>query len=232
MPGILECLKVGRMAIALCEPASYIIRVCRRLARYILSALLAVTAWPIALLAAGLAVVADRHNRFVDVSFCLAYLPFAWGEHVRYYFYRLTCEGIGENCVFKFGSICHYRKTKIGTNVLVGFHTVLGEITIGDNVLIGSHVLFFSGKRQHCFEDPTKSIYLQPCKRIRLTVGHDVWIGGGAKILANIGTRCVIGAGAVVVDDVKNGSVVGGNPARTLRRIEISVLRTNNRNSG
>ncbi|WP_445490365.1 transferase hexapeptide repeat family protein [Rhodopseudomonas sp. RCAM05734] len=52
-----------------------------------------------------------------------------------------------------------------------------------------------------------------------VTIGHDVWIGHGAVILPgrNIGTGAVIAAGAIVTKDVPPYSIVGGNPARTIR---------------
>ncbi len=52
-----------------------------------------------------------------------------------------------------------------------------------------------------------------------VTIGHDVWIGHGAVVLPgrNIGTGAVIAAGAIVTKDVPPYSIVGGNPARTIR---------------
>ena len=53
-----------------------------------------------------------------------------------------------------------------------------------------------------------------------VTIGHDVWIGHGVTITAgvNIGTGAVIGAGAVVTNDVAPYTVVGGVPARVIKR--------------
>ena len=51
-------------------------------------------------------------------------------------------------------------------------------------------------------------------------IGHDVWIGHGAVILPgrNIGTGAVVAAGAIVTKDVPAYSIVGGNPARVIKR--------------
>lgn len=53
-----------------------------------------------------------------------------------------------------------------------------------------------------------------------VTIGHDVWIGHGVTVLAgvSIGTGAVIGAGAVVSKDVAPYEIVGGVPARFLKR--------------
>ena len=54
----------------------------------------------------------------------------------------------------------------------------------------------------------------------RVHIGHDVWIGHGAVILPGrtIGTGAVIAAGAVVTKDVAPYTIVGGNPARPIKR--------------
>lgn len=53
-----------------------------------------------------------------------------------------------------------------------------------------------------------------------VTIGHDVWIGHGAIVLAgrSIGTGAVVAGGAVVTKDVPAYTIVAGNPARPVRR--------------
>lgn len=52
-----------------------------------------------------------------------------------------------------------------------------------------------------------------------VSIGNDVWIGQGAKVLSGvtIGDGAVVGAGAVVSKDVRPYSIVAGNPARHIR---------------
>lgn len=198
----------------------------------IIAALRHGTALPIAFVSALVAIFLDHRNRYIDVAVLLAYLPFKWGEYVRYYFYRITLESVGSNCIFKFGSFCNYRNTKIGHDVLVGFYTILSEVTIGNNVLLGGRVFQLSGGHQHSYDDPKKPINRQASRRTRINIGDDVWVGSSAIIMADIGSRCVVGAGTVVTKKVEDGTVVVGNPARLLKRIDPSVLRTKDGNSG
>lgn len=54
-----------------------------------------------------------------------------------------------------------------------------------------------------------------------VTIGRDVWIGGGAIILAGItiGDGAIVGAGSVVTRNVPARATVVGNPARPINRI-------------
>ena len=191
----------------------------KQLCRAFLSGLSILTSYPVAAILALLAVILDNSGRYVDVANLLAYVPFRWGERTRYFFYSMTIESLGKGCVFKYGSLCHYRKTKIGNNVLVGFYTVLGEIIIGNDVLIGSHVLFLSGNKQHGFSDPEKKIAEHVGQRIQLKIGNDIWIGSRSVVMADIGNRCVVAAGSVVIKPVTDKTIVGGNPANCIKEL-------------
>lgn len=61
-----------------------------------------------------------------------------------------------------------------------------------------------------------------------VTIGHDVWIGRSAIVLAGVtvGDGSVIGAGSVVTKDVPPYAIVAGNPARLIRyRFDENVIR-------
>ena len=54
-----------------------------------------------------------------------------------------------------------------------------------------------------------------------VTIGNDVWIGGGAIINpgVNIGNRAVIASGSAVTKDVLQDVLVGGNPAKIIKKV-------------
>ena len=109
----------------------------------------------------------------------------------------------------------------IGDNVICNFNVFIcageGEsITIGNGVLIGPNVVLRSAN--HVFDDPEITIARQGHDSGDIVIGNDVWIAANAVITAGvrIGDRAVVGAGAVVVDDVESYAVVGGVPAKPI----------------
>lgn len=60
-------------------------------------------------------------------------------------------------------------------------------------------------------------------KRKPITIGDDVWIGGHSTILpgVTIGNGAIVAAGAVVTKDVEPNTVVGGVPAKVIKKIEM-----------
>lgn len=67
---------------------------------------------------------------------------------------------------------------------------------------------------------PRDAGFFERRRGARTTIGHDVWIGHGATVLAGItiGNGAVIAAGAVVAKDVEPYTIVGGVPAKVIRR--------------
>jgi acetyltransferase-like isoleucine patch superfamily enzyme len=164
-----------------------------------------------------LAVLCDR---YAEVSLIVSKIPLRFGEYVRYLYYKFTLNKLGNNVVFKYGCFCQYNNARIGSEVLIGYYTALGEVDIGDGVVIGGFVNFLSGTTQHSFADPSKPICSQEAPgRKMISIGTDVWIGSNAVIAANVGHRCVIGAGCVLVREAESNSIYVGNPARLVKNI-------------
>ncbi len=115
---------------------------------------------------------------------------------------------------------CDYGSNiELGERVFFNFNCVVLDVCpvrIGDFTLFGPAVQIYTplhpfNAEQRRREEFGKSI----------DIGSDVWVGGGAIILAGvrIGARAVIGAGSVVTRDVPEAVFAAGNPCRVIRAI-------------
>ncbi len=109
----------------------------------------------------------------------------------------------------------------VGNRVFMNFNCVILDVApvrIGDRALIGPAVQIYAAT--HPLRADVRQEGLELGRPV--TLGDDVWIGGGAIILpgVRVGNRVVIAAGAVVSKDVPDDVVVAGNPARVIRTIE------------
>ena len=109
----------------------------------------------------------------------------------------------------------------IGSHTRIGIHcTVIGPVTIGNHVNLAQGIVVTA--LNHNFKDTTLYIDEQGISTNPVVIGDDVWIGANAVILpgVTIGRHAVVAAGAVVTKDVPDYCVVGGVPARIIKRIE------------
>jgi len=107
----------------------------------------------------------------------------------------------------------------IGDNVTIGIgSTLIGPVEIGNNVILAQHV-GISGLN-HGYQEIDVPIRDQKCTTALIKVGDDSWIGTNAVITAGVtvGKHSIVGAGSVVTKDVPDYTIVGGNPARVLKR--------------
>jgi acetyltransferase-like isoleucine patch superfamily enzyme len=138
---------------------------------------------------------------------------------------------IGDNSFVMHGSVLHVYNFRdlphafihIGANSLIGELNVLrgqGGITIGDRVYTAPMVQMLAVN--HVFDDPTRPMVEQGITAEGIVVEDDVWIGAGAIITdgVRICKGAVVAAGAVVTQDVPPYTVVGGVPAKALRKID------------
>lgn len=94
------------------------------------------------------------------------------------------------------------------------------DAQIGDSVLFARNVALV-GRDDHRIDLPGVLIWDAPRGDSHKTfIGSDVWIGHGAIIVAgvHIGDGAVVAAGSVVVKDVPPYTVVGGNPAKVIKK--------------
>ncbi|GIM27884.1 galactoside O-acetyltransferase [Clostridium polyendosporum] len=108
----------------------------------------------------------------------------------------------------------------VGENFYANYNcTILdcAKVTIGDNVLFAPNVsLFTAGHPVHPELRNSGVEYAFP-----ITIGNNVWIGGGVIINAGvtIGDNTVIGSGSVVTKDIPSNVIAAGNPCKIIRAI-------------
>ena len=93
----------------------------------------------------------------------------------------------------------------------------IAKVTIGDNVLIAPNVqLYTVAHPLDAVERNTLKLLAQP-----ITIGNNVWIGGGVIVLpgVTIGDNSVIGAGSVVTKDIPANSLAFGNPCKVVKQL-------------
>lgn len=108
----------------------------------------------------------------------------------------------------------------IGDYTRIGIHnTIIGPVCIGNHVNLAQGITVTA--LNHNFEDKTKRIDEQGITTKPVIIGDDVWIGANAVILpgVTIGKHCVVAAGAVVTKDVPDNTIVGGMPAKEIKKI-------------
>lgn len=117
--------------------------------------------------------------------------------------------------------------TDFGKNIQIGNDVFInsgcrfqdqGGITIGDGALIGHNVVLATLNHDL---DPANRGTMHPKP---IVLGKNVWIGSNATILAGVtvGDGAIVAAGAVVTKDVEANTIVGGVPAKFIKKIEVT----------
>lgn len=115
----------------------------------------------------------------------------------------------------------HGNRTSFGKHFYANTDlTILDEnyVTFGDYVYLAPHVSIYTAG--HPIDKDVRNMDLEYAKPV--TIGNNVWIGGNVVINpgVTIGNDVVIASGSVVVKDIPDHVVAGGNPCRIIRQIE------------
>ena len=126
---------------------------------------------------------------------------------------------LGKNPWIEVPFFCDYGyNIQMGDDCFFNFNCVILDVCpvqLGDRVFVGPAVQIYTAthpldaQRRAAFEESGMPI----------TIGSDVWIGGGAILCPGIslGDRVVVGAGAVVTKSFPSDVLIGGNPAKIIR---------------
>lgn len=128
---------------------------------------------------------------------------------------------IGERFIINQPFRCDYGcNIFLGEDCFINFNcTILDEakVIIGNNAFLGPNVSIYTAC--HPLEPEKRNKFIEWAEPV--TIGNNVWIGGNVTILpgVTIGDNVVIGAGAIVTKSFPSNVVLGGNPARIIKKL-------------
>lgn len=145
------------------------------------------------------------------------------GKDVRIFaFVNLYGCSIGDNS--KIGTFVEIQKSaEIGANVKVSSHSFICEgVQIEDDVFIGHNVSFINDRYPRATSDTGAPQTEADWQVVKTVVKRGASIGTSSTILCGvtIGEFAIVGAGSVVTRNVLPKTIVAGNPARLLRKLE------------
>lgn len=169
--------------------------------------------------------------RFAD------HITLGHGSYIDHGAYLHACPNgitIGSGTIVMHGAILHVYNFRglphsgitIGRDSLVGEYSIIrgqGGVQIGDRVYTSPFTQIIAVN--HVFDDPNRPFVEQGITAEGIVIEDDVWIGAGAIITdgVRVGRGAIVAAGAVVTSDVEPHTVVGGVPAKMLKKIDGST---------
>lgn len=113
--------------------------------------------------------------------------------------------------------VAYGRNLALGEQVYINAGCVVldsAPVRIGRRTMLGPAVHIYCADHAHGLEERRRGLE----RALPVSIGEDVWIGGGAILLpgVTVGDGAIVGAGAVVTRHVAPGTRVAGNPARPI----------------
>lgn len=145
------------------------------------------------------------------------------GNLIRYVLLKSILPTIGENIAIDQGVILlNIDKLKLGSNISINpncYIDALGGVEIGNNVSIATETVIISSS--HTWGNDSIPIKYNPVENKPVVIHDDVWIACGVRVIGEctINSRSIVAAGAVVKGEVPTHSIVGGVPAKVIKRI-------------
>ncbi len=133
----------------------------------------------------------------------------------------MTLEHCPANSRISFGTFFAHPEARVGTSVYIGSYCILGRTHIGDRTQIASGVQILSGARQHARQPDGTVTGADQGEFSTVHIGADCWLGAAAVIMADVGEKSTIGAGAVVTSPIPAGSTAAGVPAKVIKTYDL-----------
>lgn len=167
----------------------------------------------------------DTSEKPIDSYLCIAPdVKLGRGVKLSKFINLYGCD-IGDET--KVGAFVEIQKNaSVGKRCKISSHTFVCEgVRIEDNVFIGHGVTFINDSYPRATTEDGQLQTEADWKIEQTLVGKGASIGSGATILSrlSIGENAIVGAGSVVTRDVPPNTIVAGNPARILRRVEQTM---------
>lgn len=164
-----------------------------------------------------LAPLLGRDRALTLVGESAALWPGLWGLYKRAAFYRSLLDRVGVDACIGFGSVITKRDARLHDRAYLGRFCSVGRAVLGEGAMLADHVQVLSGRHQHG-DAPAAGRPLRdnPHRYDRVAVGPGAWLGASAVVMADVGDRALVAAGAVVTRPVPADRRVAGVPARPL----------------
>ncbi len=154
---------------------------------------------------------------FSAASESLARVPGRRGLYMRQAFYRRTLAACGRDVYFGFMTVFSKPAARVGDRAYLGRGCGVGWADIGEGVMLADGVQILSGARQHGRAQGSDQAHQdQPQEFRQVAIGAGAWLGTNTVVMADVGARTVVGAGAVVTEALPTDVTAVGIPARAL----------------
>lgn len=156
--------------------------------------------------------------RYSAMATMISTISGRYGMYVRENFYSHTLAKCGKNLQVGFGAFIVYSDVEIGDNCAIEEYAIVSKCTIGNDVIISAKCSIMSGGNHHDVDDLETPFRYSLAELKRVYLGDNLWIGTHAVIMSDVAPHTVVGAGAVVTKTFEPYSVIGGVPAKLIRK--------------
>jgi virginiamycin A acetyltransferase len=167
--------------------------------------------------------IVGKDRALVGSTQLLSLVPGLTGQYLRRAFLARVLEGgCASSAVIEFGVLFSQVGAGIDERVYVGPRCHLGHVHLEADVLLAAGVHIPSGPHTHGTEvsDASSTFRDQPGSLRTVRIGAGSWIGSNAVVMADVGKKTIVGAGAVVTRPLPDRVIAAGVPARIVRQVK------------